>query len=486
MAIPRWTPSTPESKRDRLVNLEQILLSTGLHFEQTAMFSPSELEGEVDHAFFDSDGEDESRKDGRKADTDLTIKNDILPTTVDKIQSVSAYNLKSLIENGDCTSKCPQSVNEIDTNINDKGDHKSNQVLTSDSGNDEDIYSKKSNKHFLTLLAEAKEVDEDDSEEGCKYSSGNNDNVWNEKKSTNDWHSSPSSSEANRDTDSESYSSDNSCHSKLSKTFSSGDRSSRVGSSASGDAQSGSPDESDYTVTNVSPLSSPDNSRVQSLSLNHSETEDDGFNEQQQNAPSSGLSTAQQEESFSLEETDEYSLSSLSSLEGKVVIQFPGSRHRKNYSFTNDEVQRIDRENQRLLRQLSRVSLGSRPESVSGQRRRIRSHTPQNRLPHSALNRQREQQRIERENLAFLKRLESVKPTPGIRRLEQLADYQRHVGYLGMCPVYPSSSRVTSGKGLKQSKATHHSARATSTTTTLSSTPLPRLRKTKAALPTWN
>lgn len=231
-------------------------------------------------------------------------------------------------------------------------------------------------------------------------------------------------------------------------------------------------------MTDVSPLSSPDNSRLQSLNLNHSETEDD-LNEQQ-NAPSSGLSTAQQEE------TAEYSFSSQSRLEGKVVIHFPGSRHRKNYSFTNDEVQRIDRENQRLLRQLSHVSLGSRPESASGQGRRITSHTPQNRLPHSALNRQREQQRIERENLAFLKKLESVKPTPGMRRSEQLADYQRHVGYLGMCPVYPSSSRISSGKGLKQNKATNHSSRAASTTTALSSSPLPRLRKTKAALPAWS
>lgn len=31
---------------------------------------------------------------------------------------------------------------------------------------------------------------------------------------------------------------------------------------------------------------------------------------------------------------------------------------------------------------------------------------------------------------AFLKRLEAVKPTRGLRRSEQLADYQRLVGYL--------------------------------------------------------
>lgn len=37
---------------------------------------------------------------------------------------------------------------------------------------------------------------------------------------------------------------------------------------------------------------------------------------------------------------------------------------------------------------------------------------------------------------AFLKRLESVKPTPGLKRAEQLADYQRQVGYQG-APSYP-------------------------------------------------
>jgi len=55
---------------------------------------------------------------------------------------------------------------------------------------------------------------------------------------------------------------------------------------------------------------------------------------------------------------------------------------------------------------------------------------------------------------AFLKRLESVKPTPGLKRSEQLSDYQRQVGYLG-APSYPickstttkerASSRTSSG-----------------------------------------
>lgn len=51
---------------------------------------------------------------------------------------------------------------------------------------------------------------------------------------------------------------------------------------------------------------------------------------------------------------------------------------------------------------------------------------------------------------AFLKRLESVKPTPGLKRSEQLADYQRQVGYLG-APLYPICVS-TARKGRSTSK----------------------------------
>lgn len=445
------------------------------------MFSPGELEGEVDHTFFDSDCEDGRREDGIDTARKLANKNDILPAHDDKIQSKPTNNIQSILENGDDTKKSPRSVNKSHcSDIGGKGDNRSSQILTSDSENEERIYCKQFNKHFLTLLTEAKE----DDEESGKYSSTTTEDIWTKKNPTDSCHSSTPSSEANRDTDSESCDSDDSYHPKYNKSSSSGNRGSIVDFSTFGHAHCDSPEESDYTVTDVSPLSSPASSRLQSLDLNQSETEDDDVKEQQQSAPSSGFSLTQQEERFSLEDTDDYSLSSQSRLEGKAVMQFPGSRHRKNYSFTNDEVQRIDRENQRLLRQLSS---SSRPGSASGQKHRVTSNTPLNRLPHSALNRQREQQRIERENLAFLRRLESVKPTPGMKRSEQLSDYQRHAGYRGICPVYHSTSRVPSaGKGLKQNKATHRSARAASTATALSSTPVPRLRKTKASPPAWS
>ncbi|XP_037687042.1 cilia- and flagella-associated protein 97 [Choloepus didactylus] len=124
----------------------------------------------------------------------------------------------------------------------------------------------------------------------------------------------------------------------------------------------------------------------------------------------------------------------------KQPLDQPSVVPRKNYSFTREEVRRIDQENQRLLKELSRQA--EKPASKGTIPRRSIGHPPK--LYHSALNRQREQQRIERENLALLKRLEAVKPTVGMKRSEQLTDYHRNMGYLNSSP---SSRRVRSTLG---------------------------------------
>ena len=74
----------------------------------------------------------------------------------------------------------------------------------------------------------------------------------------------------------------------------------------------------------------------------------------------------------------------------------PGSR--KNFSFTNDEVRRIDRENQRLLHELSRPSPRPTSSTASGRTQASNPVHPA-RVYHTTLNRQRQQLRIERENL---------------------------------------------------------------------------------------
>uniref|UniRef100_A0A3B4AER1 Cilia- and flagella-associated protein 97 n=1 Tax=Periophthalmus magnuspinnatus TaxID=409849 RepID=A0A3B4AER1_9GOBI len=347
------------------------------------MFSPSELEGEVDHTFFDSDCEDGKAEDGKK------------------IQPKPADSIICILDDG--ANKEPRSVNNNSKGLERKDDCK-------------EVPSTNSNKHFMAMLADAKYVDEDG--KGVRNSGSKNKNAQvNKKQVTYGWRPSSASSEA-KDTESASTS---------------GHSESRAGSAASRDAHSVSSEEPNDIVTDVSPLSSPASSRLQSLNLNHSETEDDSV-EQQQSVPSSGLYSAQ------------HSLSSVSRLDSNVVVQFPGSRHRKNYTFSNDEVKRIDRENQRLLQQLSRCSSGLRPGSAAGQRHCVTSSKPPNRVSHSSLNRLREQQRIERDNLAFLKRLESVKPTPGMKRSEQLADYQRQAGYLGIRSIYQTTTKKSSSK----------------------------------------
>ncbi|XP_023370668.1 cilia- and flagella-associated protein 97 [Otolemur garnettii] len=130
---------------------------------------------------------------------------------------------------------------------------------------------------------------------------------------------------------------------------------------------------------------------------------------------------------------------------------------RKNYSFTKEEVRQIDRENQRLLKELSRQA--EKPGSRSTV---TRWHHPP-KLYHSALNRQREQQRIERENLALLKRLEAVKPTVGMKRSEQLMDYHRNMGYLN-----PSSPARQMRATLSQYSPLRGASRTSSATSGLS------------------
>lgn len=78
------------------------------------------------------------------------------------------------------------------------------------------------------------------------------------------------------------------------------------------------------------------------------------------------------------------------------------AKGRKNMSFTNEEVQKIDRENQRLLKRI--LAQQNRPKP------KFDTRTP-SRLAPSAINRQRQQRQIEVENLALLKRIESAKPS---------------------------------------------------------------------------
>ncbi|XP_018881541.3 cilia- and flagella-associated protein 97 [Gorilla gorilla gorilla] len=232
------------------------------------------------------------------------------------------------------------------------------------------------------------------------------------------------------------------------------------------------PEESEDTVTDVSPLSTPDISPLQSFELGiandqkvkikkqenvsqeiYEDVEDLENNSKYLKAAKKGKEKHEPDVSSKLSSVSDSSLDyrhkqkvlhdtmDLNHLL-KAFLQLdkkgPQKHHfdqpsvapGKNYSFTREEVRQIDRENQRLLKELSRQA--EKPGSKSTIPRSA-DHPPK--LYHSALNRQKEQQRIERENLALLKRLEAVKPTVGMKRSEQLMDYHRNMGYLNSSPL---------------------------------------------------
>ncbi|CAL1528001.1 unnamed protein product [Lymnaea stagnalis] len=104
------------------------------------------------------------------------------------------------------------------------------------------------------------------------------------------------------------------------------------------------------------------------------------------------------------------------------VMFAPTSLHRTekaNYTFDDNKTRDIERENNRLLKEIVRhVNTGG--EHRRGHIRGSATH----KLTASAVNRERDIRRIESENLAFLKRLKKVKPTKAISRENQLKEYQ--------------------------------------------------------------
>ena len=81
----------------------------------------------------------------------------------------------------------------------------------------------------------------------------------------------------------------------------------------------------------------------------------------------------------------------------KVDFMAASNRSRKNYSFTNDAVDDIDRENQRLLHRIMEYRNEREKLKQQYERKIVRRRKPV--MTSAAINRKREQERIERENL---------------------------------------------------------------------------------------
>ncbi|XP_015920441.1 cilia- and flagella-associated protein 97 [Parasteatoda tepidariorum] len=99
----------------------------------------------------------------------------------------------------------------------------------------------------------------------------------------------------------------------------------------------------------------------------------------------------------------------------KSPILTHNARCRKNLSFTNEEVRRIDNDNQILLKKI--IAQQNRVTSLGNSSPRVSSS--------ATVNRHKQQRQIELDNLALLKRLESAKPSRDLNRLHLLQDYDR-------------------------------------------------------------
>ncbi|XP_062590319.1 cilia- and flagella-associated protein 97-like [Saccostrea cucullata] len=170
---------------------------------------------------------------------------------------------------------------------------------------------------------------------------------------------------------------------------------------------------SDSEMTDVSPLPSPrdlDNGHVQySNQVNHDSGEVQ-------------LQSKQLDLSILMEAVSEIDKQQRIKSNRRVMFEppKPQSSEKSNFTFDTQRVKFIEKENQRLLKEIMR-HIGPNQGKKKGPRDPTLSVQ---RVTPSAINRQREQRRIEMENMQFLQRLQHTGPTKGLSRKQQLKDYK--------------------------------------------------------------
>lgn len=326
---------------------------------KTAMFNPSDLEGEVDHSFFDSDCDDNSisRDGGKKMEKGLKAEKrspqaherhhakqtENTKGTWSPRANATNKHLKPLKNNRSSREEKKESCCQSKEEVMSTSSSMSSVACTSDraiknfSDGEED--SNLHSKRRLALLAEARKLDFNDvsssqspnesEEEILQYNSKHlkGKNKKSLKKGIRNRRTrspSPTSTEASLDAlrDSESSCSSSNASSSLdSPTFPKPNKSSlcpgvrrnQVSSARAQDLADNHTEESDGTVTDVSPLSSPGCSPLQSVDLDHAEAGEGNFKEQQQkNVSSSDLQNIHQREDSDQDGDDcEYTCASI-------------------------------------------------------------------------------------------------------------------------------------------------------------------------------
>ncbi|PRD29282.1 UNVERIFIED_CONTAM: cfap97 [Trichonephila clavipes] len=156
-------------------------------------------------------------------------------------------------------------------------------------------------------------------------------------------------------------------------------------------------------------------------------------------------------------------VSSMCAAKCKSPVISHNTNCRKNFSFSNVEVRKIDHDNQILLKKI--MAQQNRPKSSHLVSSQVRSS--------SAVNRQKHQRQIEIENLALLKRLESTKASRNLSRSVLLRDYDRRTpgvfsrassrsSYPNSCQSSLRNSNMTSGRSssisVKSSNSSSHTS----------------------------
>ncbi|KAJ9599067.1 hypothetical protein L9F63_010459 [Diploptera punctata] len=108
-----------------------------------------------------------------------------------------------------------------------------------------------------------------------------------------------------------------------------------------------------------------------------------------------------------LDALDSFDKHEIKSTTSSVSSSIRQQKTRKNMSFTNEQLRKIDRENEILVKKL---------ENLRKPRPKPSATVPLNypRLSSSAINRKRQQRKIEHENMILLKKIETVKPSATI------------------------------------------------------------------------
>ena len=172
---------------------------------------------------------------------------------------------------------------------------------------------------------------------------------------------------------------------------------------------------SDSDITDVSPLNSPSSPKSSRRRIEFGDTTTLGDARPKSGRPQSGKSSRSNYQQLLQPNRDTMNLKLLmqaisemesdgpgrtktakrSSFSGRTTRQYVAPADRRNYSFRNNQIRDIDKENQRLMQQIMTYSTAVKKQKV----KKAAPVTPEkNRPTTSAVNRMKEQRRIEEEN----------------------------------------------------------------------------------------